>query len=109
MRRNWTPSIVPGGHDQTVYLVADDFGRIGRAWIEADNEGTDLETVCRISCPGNTTIPFASSPSTPRSAGPRMFPEMSPQKYVAAAIFRRAMCHPLFRILLKVMKAAVSN
>src|SRR4051794_27374192 len=38
MRKNWTPSIVPGGHDQTVYLVADDFGRIGRAWIEADYE-----------------------------------------------------------------------
>jgi hypothetical protein len=45
MVRNWTPSIVPGGHDQTVYLVADDFGRIGRVWIEADYEGTDLETV----------------------------------------------------------------
>jgi hypothetical protein len=45
MRRNWTPSIVPGGHDQTVYLVADDFGRIGRAWVEANYEGTDLETV----------------------------------------------------------------
>jgi hypothetical protein len=45
MRRKWTPSIVPGGHDQTVYLVADDFVRIGRAWSEADYEGTDLETV----------------------------------------------------------------
>jgi hypothetical protein len=45
MRRNWTPSIVPGGLDQTVYLVADDFGRLGRAWIEADYEGNDLETV----------------------------------------------------------------
>ena len=45
MRRNWTPYIVPGGHDQTVYLVADDFGRIGRAWTEADYDGTDLETV----------------------------------------------------------------
>jgi hypothetical protein len=39
------PFIVPGGHDQTVYLVADDLGRIGRAWIEADCEGADLETV----------------------------------------------------------------
>ena len=35
-RSNWTPSIVPGGYDQTVYLVTDDFGRIGRAWREAD-------------------------------------------------------------------------
>jgi hypothetical protein len=28
-----------------VYLVADDFGKIGRAWREADYETTDLETV----------------------------------------------------------------
>ena len=29
MVSNWTPSIVPGGHDQAVYLVANDFGRVG--------------------------------------------------------------------------------
>jgi hypothetical protein len=28
-----------------VYLVAEDFGRLGRAWREADFESTDLETV----------------------------------------------------------------
>ena len=58
MRRNWTPSIVPGGHDQTVYLVADDFGRIGRAWIEADNEGTDLETVLQDLMSGQYNNPI---------------------------------------------------
>ena len=42
---NWTPSIVPSGDDQTVYLVAEDFGRLGRAWRESDYEATDLETV----------------------------------------------------------------
>jgi hypothetical protein len=30
MHRNWTPAIMPGGHDKTVYLAADDCGRIGR-------------------------------------------------------------------------------
>jgi hypothetical protein len=45
MGRNWTPSIVPNGEDQTVYLVADDLGQIGRIWPEADFETTDLETV----------------------------------------------------------------
>ena len=40
-----SPSIVPNDNDETVYLVADDFGRLGRAWREADYEGTDLETV----------------------------------------------------------------
>lgn len=40
----WTPSIIPGD-EPTVYLVADDFGRVGRAWREADMETADLETV----------------------------------------------------------------
>jgi len=43
--RSWTPSIVPGGEDQTVYLVKDDLGRLGAVWREADAETTDLETV----------------------------------------------------------------
>jgi hypothetical protein len=91
MRRNWTPSIVPGGHDQTVYLVADDFGRIGRAWIEADYDGTDLETVLKDLMSGQY-IPSESLPSTPRSAGQRTSRKTSPQKSDAAAIFRCAMC-----------------
>lgn len=41
----WTPSIVPNEHDQTVYLVVDDFGKLGRCFREADLEQTDLETV----------------------------------------------------------------
>jgi hypothetical protein len=41
----WTPSIVPRGDDQNVYLVVDDLGRLGRVWREADVEHTDLETV----------------------------------------------------------------
>jgi hypothetical protein len=45
MRRNWTPSIVPTGHDQTVYLVVDDFGRLGIAYRETDVMRVDLEGV----------------------------------------------------------------
>jgi hypothetical protein len=44
-RSNLTPSIVPNGKDQNVYLVVDDFGRLGRAYCETDVEETDLETV----------------------------------------------------------------
>jgi hypothetical protein len=44
-RSDWTPSIIPNDEDQTVYLVADDFGKLGRAWREADYEATNLETV----------------------------------------------------------------
>jgi hypothetical protein len=44
-KSHWTPSIVPGDSGQTVYLIAEDFGKVGRAWREADYEATDLETV----------------------------------------------------------------
>jgi hypothetical protein len=43
---NWTPSLVPSGDTETVYLVLDDFGELGRCWREADIEtAADLETV----------------------------------------------------------------
>jgi hypothetical protein len=45
MRRStWTPSIVPRGDDQNVYIVLDDFGRSGHAYRETDVETADLET-----------------------------------------------------------------
>jgi hypothetical protein len=44
-RTDWTPSIVPYGADQTVYLVVDSFGTLGTAYRETDIERTDLETV----------------------------------------------------------------
>jgi hypothetical protein len=44
-RTGWTPSIVPNGDDQSVYLVVDDFGPNGRAYRETDVEAADLETV----------------------------------------------------------------
>ena len=40
-----SPSIVPGGIDRDVYLVLDDFGRMGCAWRETNVEDTDLEAV----------------------------------------------------------------
>ena len=42
---SWTPSIVPGADDRTVYLVLDDLGERGRAWRETDVRESDLETV----------------------------------------------------------------
>ena len=43
-RTGWTPSIVPNGADQTVYLVVDRFGALGVAYRETDVVRTDLET-----------------------------------------------------------------
>jgi len=103
MRRNWTPSIVPGGHDQTVYLVADDFGRIGRAWIEADYDGTDLETVDLMSGQYNTPIRVIAF-----NTAERWSEDVSED--VASEIGRRCdlqMCDVplLFRILLRAREA----
>lgn len=39
----WTPSIVPSCADQTVYIVENEFGRAGRAFVETDAECADLE------------------------------------------------------------------
>lgn len=45
MRRSWTPSIVPKGDDQNVYLVVDDLCRNGRVDRETGVEAADLATV----------------------------------------------------------------
>jgi hypothetical protein len=57
-RSSWTPSIVPNDNDETIYLVAHDFGRLGRAWREADYEATDLETVIQDLLTGQYSNPF---------------------------------------------------
>jgi hypothetical protein len=45
-RSDRSPSIVPPGNDQDVYLVLDDFGgRIGSAWRETDAQAARLEAV----------------------------------------------------------------
>jgi hypothetical protein len=49
---------VPNGDDQTVYLVADDFGKNCRAWREADYETTDLETVIQDLLTGQYSNPI---------------------------------------------------
>ena len=57
-RSHWTPSIIPGDNDQTVYLIAKDFGKLGRAWREADYEATDLETVIEALLSGQYNNPI---------------------------------------------------
>lgn len=57
-RSNWTPSIVPNENDQTVYLVANDFGKPGRAWAEAEYERTDREAVIQGLLTGQYSNPI---------------------------------------------------
>ena len=51
-----SPSIVPG-LDRDVYLVLDDFGRMGCAWRETNVEDTDLEAVIQDLLEGQYSNP----------------------------------------------------
>ena len=42
-----SPSIVPDDTNRDVYLVLDDFGRLGRAWSETDEAATSRATLVR--------------------------------------------------------------
>jgi len=44
MRRSWTPSIVPNGHDQTFYIVINNTGNLARHSRKPDLGEADLET-----------------------------------------------------------------
>jgi hypothetical protein len=43
-----SPSIVPEDTNRDVYLVLDDFGRLGRAWRETDETGTSRATLVTL-------------------------------------------------------------
>ena len=57
-KSSWTPSIVPNGDDQTVYIVVDDFRRNGRCYRETDVERADLEAVVMGMLEGEFKNPF---------------------------------------------------
>jgi hypothetical protein len=54
----WTPSIVPDVRSDTVFLVADCFGRTGNCvWREAEADHTDFETVVQDLLAGQYSDP----------------------------------------------------
>jgi hypothetical protein len=64
-----SPSIVPGT-DRDIYLVLDDFGRLGRAWPETDEEHTDRDTLLRHLMEGQYHNPVRIVSFNPAKAGP---------------------------------------
>jgi hypothetical protein len=97
MRRpNWTPSIVPNGADQTVYLVVDDFGRKGRAYREADVEAADLETVIVDLFGGQYNNPIRVVAFNTAEGWSQ---DVSPKSCGAAATCKRSIRHQTFKIL----------
>jgi hypothetical protein len=49
---------VPGGADQTVYLVENNFGRSGRAFVETESEYADLEGTITALLEGQCSNPI---------------------------------------------------
>ena len=84
----WLLSIAPNS-DETVYLVADNSGRNGSAWCEADLERA-VETVIQDLLAGEYRQPIRVSPSTRPSAGRKMFPRTLPARSSAVAICNSA-------------------
>jgi len=45
MHSGWTPPLVPKGYDKTVYIVEDDFGKLGRIYRETEANDAGAETI----------------------------------------------------------------
>jgi len=71
---------VPSGDGETVYLVLDDFGDLGRVWRETDFEtAADLETIISDLLKGEYANPVrVIGFNTVEGWGPAMSPKMSP-------------------------------
>jgi hypothetical protein len=65
MRRS--PSIVPYDVDHDTYLVLNDFGKLGRAWCEVDEKGTDRATLIRRLLEDHYSYPRETFSSISRS------------------------------------------
>ena len=82
----FSPSIVPSGEDQDVYLLLDQFGeRLGRAWRETDEDDTDFEMLIRHLLEGQYSNPVRVVASTPRKVGPATYPTTWPTSSESAA------------------------
>jgi len=87
MRRNWTLSIVPNGHDQTFNIVINNYGTLGPAFAETDLGEADLETTINDLMSGQHGDPVGVVAfNTPPNIGPRTPPRMSREKFCAALI-----------------------
>src|SRR5260221_13415774 len=86
-----SPSIVPPGNEQDVYLVLDGFGgRIGQAWRETNADAPRLETVVADLLTASIAIRFASLVSIRRRAGRGTSRKTSPVSCADAAPKRPA-------------------
>jgi hypothetical protein len=92
MNRGWTPSIVPNGHDQTVYLVINNYGKSGTAFAETDVGESDLETTINDLMSSQYNDPVRVVAFNTPNIGPRMHRKTSRAKLCPASISRDMRC-----------------
>ena len=108
-RTAWTPSIVPTDGGENVYLVAEDFGKLGRAWREADYEATDLETVIQDLLSGQYNNPIrVVAFNTEERWSEDVSEDVAHELRRRCEIYRREMCHP-FKISLSGMRVTLGD
>ncbi len=73
--RNQTP-LAPGepAFDVTVHIVLNDFGQLGRAYVETDETEADEATIVENILSGQYSIRYGWLPSIPLKAGREMSP-----------------------------------
>ena len=69
--RSRSPALAPGqpAYGVTVHIVLDDFGSLGRAFVETDEADADEKTIVENSSPANIHTRFGWSRSTPLRGG----------------------------------------
>ena len=82
--RNQTP-LAPGEpvSNATVHVVLNDFGPLGRAYVQTDEVDADIETTIENISAASFRIRCGWSPSTPQRAGRVMSPRTLPAPYSA--------------------------
>jgi hypothetical protein len=106
---NWTPSIVPSGRSQTVYLVLNDFGKLGRAWLETGEDADDLERIISGMVDGQYSIRSMSLLSMPQRNGLETYRNMSPMRSAIVAIDRGSISRRISEHLWTVTKTETGD
>jgi hypothetical protein len=110
MRKSgWTPSIVPTGDDQSIYLVVDDLGRFGRSGAKPTLTTLICRPLSRTCSQANIPTRSACSASTPLKDGHGTYPTTSPRNCDGAATCNCATCRATSWILSKGMRTAAGG
>ena len=105
----WTPSLVPNWADQTVYIVENDFGHRGRAYVETDGEYSDLEATITGLLEGQYSNPLRIVAFNTAERGRRTCRKMSLKSYGVAATCSFATSRPRSKTSSNVTRPTIAS